>query len=70
VTDHDDNDDFLYHESDFLVSSSTIGKKLSPEHEEILRRIRRRHIADALKHSAERRRAWGLPELDYRPPTT
>jgi len=68
VTDRDDNE-FLYHESDFVVSSSTIGKQLSPEHEETLRRIRRRQIADALTRSAERRRSWGLPELGYRPPT-
>jgi hypothetical protein len=69
VTDRDESE-FLYHESDFVVSSSTIGKQLSPEHAEILRRVRRRQIADALRRSTERRRAWGLPELGYRPPTT
>ena len=64
-----DNNEFLYHESDFVVSSSTIEKTLSPEHEAILRRIRKRQIESALRRSTERRRAWGLPELGYRPPT-
>ncbi len=57
------------HEDDFVVSSSTIGKKLSPEHQAILARVRRQQLEQALKRSAERRRKWGLPELGYRPPT-
>jgi hypothetical protein len=68
VTDRD-GEEFLYHESDFVVSSSTFGKRPSPEHEAILRRVQRRQLEDTLRRSAERRRRWGLPELDYRPPT-
>ena len=66
VKDQDGN--VLYHEDDFVVSSSSFGKKPSPEHEAILARVRRRQIELALKRSAERRRKWGLPELGYRPP--
>ncbi len=59
----DANGNFLYDEDDFVVSSSTFGKKLSPEHEAILRRVRQRQLELALARSAERRRKWGLPKL-------
>ena len=56
-------DDFIYNEPEFVVESTTIGKQRSPEHEEILRRVRLRQLERALELSAERRRRWGLPEL-------
>lgn len=65
----EDGRQFLYDDSDFVVSSSTIGQKLSPEHEAILLRARRRQLERAVALSAERRRRWGLPELAYRPLT-
>lgn len=65
-----DDSEFLYHESDFVVSGTTIGKKPSPEHAAILDRARRRQLQQTLARSAARRRAWGLPELSYRPPAT
>ena len=65
----DEDGNFLYHEDDFVVSSSTIGKTPSPEHQAILLRVQRWQLEQALKRSAERRRKWGLPELGYRPPT-
>jgi hypothetical protein len=59
---------FLYHESDFVVSGTTIGKQPSPEHAAILDRARRTQLRQTLARSAARRRKWGLPELSYRPP--
>lgn len=55
--------EFFYNEPEFVVSSSTIGKKLSPEHEAILSRARRQQLEHALALSAERRARWGLPPL-------
>jgi hypothetical protein len=65
----EDGRQFLYDDSDFVVSSSTIGKRLSSEHEAILLRVRRRQLERAVALSAERRPRWGLPELAYRRPT-
>ena len=61
---------FRYHESDFVVSGTAIGKKPSPEHAAILDHARRARLQRTLARSAARRRTWGLAELPYRPPAT
>jgi hypothetical protein len=55
----------------FMVFKMTPGRTRprAPEHDEMLRQVRKRQVEAALRRSTERRRAWGLPELGYRPPT-
>ena len=52
----------------FTFKVSRKSRPLSPEHEEIIRRVERRQLEESLTQSAERRRKLGLPERDYGPP--
>jgi len=52
-----------YEPPEWIIVSTTIGKKLSPENEAILTDVRRRSVEKTLARSAERRARWGLPPL-------